>query len=620
MKGLTMTRCPRRRRDSRGDLLPMPVTRSARLQVRILLSGALLVTLFAGCISDKVGDTGDVGLYQQLLADRGPQNRMDTEGKDASNPLGLLTPVSDTPDGHPPGIEIIDDPNTGEKTASMTIEQAIIRALANSPQIRLISFDPAIAKAEIARAAAEFDPTAFSQFNYEQDDNPQNSLFQPGESDVRIAEGGIRQRTPTGAAWSFSYAVTRSWDDLVGRPLATRYEPMLVFEVRQPLLRDAGEGVNLAGVHLAELNHTTQLTRFRQTAERISTQVISAYWLLVQARNDLETHRKLLDRTLETLHKVQGRRGIDATAVQVKQAEASARSREALLVQAEKRVLDAQDALLALMADPEANILMDAEVVPVTEPCLEKRPFNVEELVASAIRNNPQIHERRIAVEVAEVNFSVAQNEHMPRVDLVASGRSQGIGDGYREANDTVGDYASYAVGIVLEYPLGNRQRSAERQKRRLERRKAISSLHALSDQVAIQVKERARKVETSHAEIEVQKQAIAAARVHLRALEDSEEIRERLTPEFLLVKLRAQQDLAEACRAEAKAVADFNIAIVELAQASGTVLELHRIQTALDKITTAESGDEGDPAAPIRQPPQRPFFIGPSGVPTLDR
>jgi outer membrane protein TolC len=555
-----------------------------------------------------------------LLADRGPQSRIDTEGKDTSNPLGLLTPVSETPPEQPERIEIAEDPNTGGKIGRMSIEQAIIRALTNSPQIRLVSFDPAIAKAEITKATADFDPTAFSQFNYAQDDNPQNSLFQPGESDVRMAEGGVRQKTPTGAEWSLSYGVTRSWDDLVGRTLSTRYEPMFVFEVRQPLLRDAWKEVNLAGVNIAKLNHTIQVMRFRQRAEDISTQVISAYWLLVQARSDLETHEDLLNRTMETLNKVQGRRGIDATAVQVKQAEASARSREAFLVRAQKRVFDVQDALLALMADSEANILMDTEIVPTTEPYLEENLLDTEELIALAMQNNPQIQESRLGVEMAEVNINVAQNQYMPRVDLVASGRSQGIGEDYHTASDTRGDYASYGVGIVLEYPLGNRQRFAERQKRRLERRKAISSLHALSDQVTLQVKEKIRKVEANYTEIEVQKQATAAARIHLQALQDTEEIREQLTPEFLLVKLQAQQDLAQARRAEASAITNFNIAIAEVAQASGTVLELHRIQSALDKITAPEPADENDPQAPT--PPKRPFFIGPSGLPTatLDR
>ncbi len=550
-----------------------------------------LVVLLAGCVSVRPSDTGEIGTYQQSLADQGPQERADIRGESTSNPLGVLQPVPDIFEEPLSRIETATDPNTGRRIARLTIEQAIVATLANSPEIRIVSFDPAIAKAEISKAAADFDPAVFSRLNYDEGDNPPNSIFQPGESRTTLAEAGVQQRTVTGAEWSFSYALTRSWDDLVGRTLSSRYEPLLAFEVRQPLWRDAWEQVNLAGVDIAQLNHAISLSGFRQKADEISTQVISAYWLLVQARRDLEIQRALLDQTLETLAKVEGRRGIDATAVQVKQAEASARLREAFLVQAQKRVLDAQDALLSLMMSPQTNLLTDIEIVPITEPYLEIEELNTEGLLALAMRNNPQVERARLATQIADINIDVAENQYMPRLDLVASAQGSGIGEDSPNAHRSLehDGYVGYAVGIVLEYPLGNRQRAAELHRRRLERRKAISSLHAVSDRVAIQVKERVRKSQSNHTQIEVERQAAEAAQIQLQALQDTEEIREQLTPEFLLVKLQAQQDLAEARRAEIRAITEYNTAIAELAQATGTVFGLHRVRDALNAVIQAD-------------------------------
>lgn len=554
-----------------------------------------LVLVVAGCVSVKFSDTGEIGTYQQSLADQGSQERANTRGKSTSDPMGVLQPVPDIFEGSLRDIETTTDPNTGRKVARLTIEQAITATLANSPEIRVVSFDPAIAKAEIAKAAADFDPAVFSRLNYDEGDNPPNSIFQPGESRTTLAETGVQQRTVTGAEWSFSYALTRTWDDLVGRTLEKRYEPLLAFQVRQPLWRDAWEQVNLAGVDIALLNHSISLAGFRQRADEISTQVISIYWLLVQARRDLEIQRALLDQTLETLAKVEGRRGIDATAVQVKQAEASARLREALLVQSRKRVLDVQDALLSLMVNPQTNLLTDVEIVPITEPYLEIEQFDREELMALAMRNNPQVEQARLATQIADINIEVAENQSMPRLDLVASAQGTGIGEDSSDAHRSLEHegYIGYAVGIVLEYPLGNRQRAAELHRRRIERRKAISSLHAMSDRVAIQVRERIRKNESNHTQIEVDKQAAEAAQIQLQALQDTEEIREQLTPEFLLVKLQAQQDLAEARRAEIRAITEYNTAIAELAQATGTVFGLHRVHEALSTVIQADSALE---------------------------
>jgi len=205
------------------------------------------------------------------------------------------------------------------------------------------------------------------------------------------------------------------------------------------------------------------------------------------------------------------------------------------------------------------------------------------------------VQQAKVAIEIENINIRVAENQKMPRVDLIGSARTQGLARDPEDAHDraSTGDFVSYGVGLSLEYPLGNRQREAERLQRKLERKKAVSTLQNIADQVATQAKERIRKVETSLAEIQVQKQAMEAAKIHLRALEDSEAIRERLTPEFLLVKLQAQEILAQAQRAEANAIAEFNISLAELAQTTGTVLQLHRVSTSLQSVLGADAGPD---------------------------
>lgn len=556
-----------------------------RLSVLCPLSCVLFILLIAqlgGCVSDEVDEQGALASYQQALSDKGPQQRADP-----LQSLALLKPLP-TPDGIPDDVEIVIDPNTGRKIITLTIEQAIVRTLANSPEIRVVSFDPSIARQDITKAAAEFDVTAFGSINYEQDDNPVNSIFQPGQSDVRLLESGIKQKGVTGSEWSLSYALTRSWDDLSNRSLPTRYEPILAFQVKQPLLRDAWKQTNLAGVNVARLNHDVAVLGFRQKAEDVSTQVISAYWRLMQARRDFEILQKLLERTLETLTKVLGRQEIDATDVHIKQMEASAKSREAILLQASRAVIDAQDVLLRLMADPKVSLLDELEIIPQTAPAVKTKELEQAEILGRAINKNPVMQQARVAIAVADINIRVAENQEMSRLDLIASSRLQGIAQSQNPAQDNFnrGDYVSYAVGLSLEFPLGNRQREAELVRRRLERRKAVSILQNLADQVAIQAKERIRLVKTSLAEIQIQADAAEAARIHLQAVEDSEPVRERLTPEFLLVKLQAQAALAGSQRAHIKAIADFNISMAELAQTMGTVLELRQVSTALPVIS----------------------------------
>jgi len=542
----------------------------------------------------KSDEPGDLTSYQQTLAEQGPQRRADTEGRDTLKPLRLLKP-SPGPEDTMPYIEIVTNPNTGRKSVSLTIEQAVARTLANSPEIRVVSFDPSIARQDITKAASEFDITAFGRMNYEEEDNPQNSIYQPGQSDSRTWESGIRQRGVTGSEWSLSYAFTRSWDDLAYRPLPTRNEPILGFQLKQPLLRDAWQEVTLAGVNIARLNYRIALLGFREKAEDTATQVISGYWRLLQARRELDIYQALLDRTLETLKKVEGRKEIDATDVQIKQTEASAKARQAALLQASKGVIDAQDILIRLMTDAQLNMLDEFQIIPASAVSLESEELDPSKIIEVALQKNPEIQRARTETEIADINIRVAENQHMPRLDLVASARTQGLALMPEDAQDQLynGDYTSYAIGLSLEYPLGNRGREAELLQRRLERRKAVSALQNVADQVAILAKEAIRKIELNHSEIQVQKDAVEAARIHLQALEDSEPVRERLTPEFLMVKLQAQEALANAQQSEIRAIVDFNISLAQLARISGTVLELHQVSSSLPAVLDSDVENE---------------------------
>ena len=75
------------------------------------------------------------------------------------------------------------------------------------------------------------------------------------------------------------------------------------------------------------MEHQVALIGFRDKAESVSAEVIATYWRLAQALRNLEIQRELVDQTLQTLHKVDSRREIDATDVQLMQARAYAKMR-----------------------------------------------------------------------------------------------------------------------------------------------------------------------------------------------------------------------------------------------------------------------------------------------------
>jgi len=544
----------------------------------IIMPALFSLILVSGCVSNKVNEQGLIPAYQETLVERGPQERMGVEG------LGPISPVPDS------GLNETQGTN-GKSTINLTIENAVARALANSPELTTVSFDPSIAKDSLAIAVSEFDVTAFGELEYDKNDSLSSDISQNSKSHSSVWEAGIKQKGVTGAEWRLAYALTRSFDESINRRFDTAYEPVMTFELRQPLLRDAWLDINLASVNKSKLNYRIALTDFREKAENISTEVISLYWRLLQARRDVEIQQGMLDMTVDTLRKVENRKKIDATMGDIKQAEASVKSREATLLEIEKRLSDVQDQLVRLLADRQMNLVDNFEIVPMTAPDTQLTKIDKSELLKMALKKNPKIYQAKLEAEVAEINVKVAKKQRMPRLDIFGSAEVSGLSDAQGEAQEMISgrDYVNYSVGLTLEFPLGNREKKAEFRRRELQHAKALSNLQNISDQVAVLVKERMRFVETAHREIQVWKDGVDAARIHLQSLDDILRVRKKLTPEFLLTKIQAQDSLAKAQRSEIKAIADYNIAMARLSQAVGTVLDIRSVKTALPVITSLD-------------------------------
>jgi outer membrane protein len=550
----------------------------------VSLAAAVLCLHASGCVSDSI-ETTEPAPYQQALVEQGPPQRLAPDG------LGSLMPA---PDPRIPELKVTQDAKTERPSASLSINDALVRALARSPDIIITSFDPAIAKEEVTKAASVFDVTTFGKLSYDQTDDPADNTRLDQFSRGANAAVGLRQKLVTGAEWSLAYNLTRTTDTDATWVPEKSWAPIVSFEVRQPLLRDAWAGVNLAGVDIARLNYEESLLAFRQQAEQVSVEVTAAYWRLWQARRDVDITRELLQTTLNTLQRVGDRKEIDASAVQIKQAEAYSKSRQAELFLAEKHVSDVQDALVRLLSDRQLNLLSDLVLIPSTEPSRGPARFDEYGQLKLALERNAVILQARIGVEVAQVNVRAAERQTSMRLDLVASARTSGAPGSFEDSHKDVGDgdFVSYSVGVNLEYPLGNRERKAELQRRKLEHDKAETAVRKASDQVTIELRERIRRAEVAQKEMHVQRDAIEAATAYLSALEDTEQIRDRLTPEFILLKLQAQELLARAQRDEARAIVDFNTAQAQLAQSTGTILDIRCLQRVFPEIPTPERGN----------------------------
>jgi len=573
------------------------------------VAGAIAVVVcltccVCGCVSPRSADLGVLTDYQRALVRRGPQQRQAAEG------IGQLAPA---PVAGLPELKITKDPRTGTLQVYLPLEEAVIRALANSLDIRLVSFDPAMSHEEAVKAAAAFDYIVFGGWQYVKEDKQSSSTFVSGQTKNWTYQAGIKQMTITGANWSLAYTLTGTRQTANAfTTLAKYYEPTVALQVTQPLLRNAWWKYNLSQVELAQVNEAISAESFRQKVEEIVTNVINAYWEVMRTRVNLSILQKLVNETEATLERVKARGELDATAVQIKQAEAAVESRRADVLLAERQVKDAQDVLVRLLADPQINLLSEAEIIPATAPVTEQVQIDLTDRLITALKHNPVLAQARLGLQTADINVYVAENQTLPRLDVTASTTFQGLAGAVHEAHENLGtgNYASYAVGLTAEYPIGNRAAIAELRRQRLSRLRTITDIQNTADLLAQQLRLQVRTANNAYQQMLAYRATVAAAQEQLQALEDTERIRGKLTPEFLQVKLQAQEAVAQAQRAELTSLTVYNSTLADLDRLSGTVLQVQQVRIALPPATDLAGWPEAKAPIPPASAPGAPVTV----------
>jgi outer membrane protein TolC len=505
-------------------------------------------------------------------------------GPNSSQPA--TTQASKVPPATGPAIGV------GEPVIRMPLRELIQRAVANSLDVKVAGYQPAIDQTRVTEAEARFDPTFFTnvQFSNSSILGPSaNSPGQPPGSETLFrtysAQVGVRQDLESGGRIELRYEPARTHrypeaSGFAGSEINPFWTSDLTLQITQPLLRDFGADVNRARIVINRNNQRISLLDFRDALEKNISDLERAYWQQVQAMRDVRISEELLDRTLRTGQILYDRSRQDVGRQQMSQANSSIETRRTLLIRARARVRDFSDQIKALMNDPEFPVTGQTLLLPADQPLTEQVQFDVEDQINTAMEARLELGQQQLRVDNAGVAADVAKNNLLPQLNLIGSAGPKGIGGQYVDAlNDQWGlDHFDYTVGLQLEVPIGNRAARAIWRRSQLQRMQAIDQYRGIVDKVALDVRTASREVDTTWEEMVGSTRARFAAADALAAIEERERGNEQLTPEFVNRKLDLQAQLAQTQSREAEASSNYMIAISRLEQAKGTLLRYNNI------------------------------------------
>lgn len=433
----------------------------------------------------------------------------------------------------------------------LSLGDALRIGRANNVGLRAAELLPEQARMDLLFAEAGFAPELFGSAGYAERESPARNAFSPSvESTTIDAQIGWRQRVVTGGLFDLAFAPARFESSGSAAFPERQFSSEWSASFRQPLLRGAWSDYALAPINAARYRLSQAGHDYERAVQDTLLQIVQAYWELAFARENWRVVAAALEVAEEQLRITDERIRVQALAPRDRVADEAevARRREELIV-AENDIRAREDDLRRLLFDGTDRTLWQINLRPASaiavEPKTEAVPF--EPLVEVALNHRPDVRALRSSVAAAEVALLEAERDTLPSLDLVSTYASDGVRDRFQPAwSDSLDQqYPDWSLRLEFSLPIGNHAARSRSQRARLEVERQRRLLHAATLDVAKQVRDVVRDLQSLTQSLRAGAESVRLAATNL----ETEQVKLRVGASTAFEVQRRNQELSEAKR-----------------------------------------------------------------------
>ena len=463
-------------------------------------------------------------------------------------------------------------------------------ALENNLGLQVGRYDPMIQKTRISFEKGIFDPTAFGQASFDNNQFPTSTTIAGTRMETLGVSVGLRQRIPVGGQLEFRFDNTRTLTNAPVSFLNPEYRAITRLSLTQPLLKGFGIDVTRSRITLAEIQTEIEDLNLKQRAIQVAEQTEKAYWDLVLAYAQLDEAKESRERARMLLEENRNRVRLgQLPEVEVVQAEAEVAARESNIIAAKKQIKDMDEQLKMMLNLPPGAALWEKSVFPVDKPRLMDVDLSFLRSIQVALEKRVEVITNELNLKGGYVARKVAKNATLPALNLQASYSLQGLsgnqrmGDilglgglgsfqnlpqrfqgGYNQSLDVLGsaDFPEWVVGLQFEYPIGNRAAKADLAQADLRIKQSVAQQAQIQQQVATELREIIRRVESSKDQVEAATVSVALS--ERRLAEEERKLHYGLSTSFDVLQMQERliaqkSQLSQAHNQYMRALVDFD-------------------------------------------------------------
>lgn len=462
----------------------------------------------------------------------------------------------------------------------LTLEQCRALALENNLDLKVQLISPAIAAERVSEQEAQFEAAFTSSISFTKTDTPVATILDitGSKRDYTYTDLGVRVPLRTGGTVTFDLADSRTKTDSLFSIFNPSYSSDLSVSISQPLLRNAGTRANTHAIRVA--NYERQITDARTKLEviRVIAALDRVYWRLYAARKELDVRKSQYDLAKAQLGQAQ--RFVDLgerAQIEVLRAEAGVAQQLEAIIVAENNVRDRERELKRVINKIGLEMQTPTVLITATQPDPVHYEFQGKRLVEIAAESRMEMLELelQIAEDISTVDY--LRNQTLPLVTLDYTYNINGLGESRDDSYDLLFNkrFEDHRVGLQLLVPLGNEAAKSRLLQAFYQRRQRLATRANRSALIEYEVLNAMDQLEANWQRILASRQrAILDGRL-FEAERRQFELGLRTSTDVL----QAQTNFADAQSAEILALAEYQIALVDLAYATGTLLGAAKVR-----------------------------------------
>jgi outer membrane protein len=478
-------------------------------------------------------------------------------------------------------VDVNDANEVPSKELELTLEQCRALTLENNLDLKVQLINPAVAAERVSEQEAQFEAAFYSNLTHSKTDTPTASFLDEisgSQVDYTGTSLGVQVPLRTGGTVTFDLADSRAKTGSTYSVFDPSYGSDMSVSISQPLLRGAGKRANTYAIRIAEYDRQITDARTKLEVIRIVAAVDRVYWRLYAAKRELDVRKKQYD-LAKALYEQAGRfvAAGDKPQIEIIRTESGVAQQLEAIILAENSVRDRERDLKRTLNKVGLNMQTPTVVIPATEPDPVRYELEKQRLLATAMDNRMEMLELELQIAEDFDTVDYMRSQSLPLVTMDYRYNVNGLGGTREDSFDLLFDkrFEDHRVGLQLLVPLGNEAGKSKLRQAFYQRRQRLASRDSRKALIELEVLNAIDQLEANWQRVLASRQStILSGRLF-----EAEKRQFELGLGTSTDVLQAQTNFAESQRAEILALAEYQIALVDLAYATGTLLGAAKVR-----------------------------------------